>query len=113
MQIAHITIWTTKKQDTVKFYQTYCGLKVMRELGDHITFLADCEGGTCIEIVSDPEKAAKTENISIGFTVDDAVNYRNQLLQAGLQVSDIISPQPSVNFFFAKDPNGVDIQFVG
>ena len=35
-----------------------------------------------------------------------------ELLKKGFQASEIVSPNPSVRFFFVNDPNGVQIQFV-
>ncbi|MDQ0153459.1 catechol 2,3-dioxygenase-like lactoylglutathione lyase family enzyme [Moryella indoligenes] len=51
MRIVHITIRSARKEETVAFYQKYCGLRVQRELGDMIAFLADAEGATNIEVI--------------------------------------------------------------
>lgn len=112
MHSAHITIHSAKKEESVAFFEKFCGLKIQRVVGDGITFLADSEGATNIEIIPDPEHAAAVNNLSIGFAVENATDYRDQLLKEGLEVSPLISPNPSVQFFFVKDPNGVQIQFV-
>lgn len=112
MKIAHVTIHSAKKDETVRFYQEYCGLKVQRELGDMITFLADGEGQTAVEVIDDAQKAAQTSGLSIGFAVDDVEAYREKLVADGLEPTEIISPNPHVKFFFVKDPNGIDIQFI-
>jgi lactoylglutathione lyase len=44
--------------------------------------------------------------------VENAADYRDQLIKEGLEVSPLVSPNSSVQFFFVKDPNGVQIQFV-
>ena len=108
MHIAHITIHSAKKEESVAFFEKFCGLKIQRVVGDGITFLADSEGATNIEIIPDPEHAAAVNNLSIGFAVENATDYRDQLLKEGLEVSPLISPNPSVQFFFVKDPNGVE-----
>lgn len=112
MHIAHITIHSAKKEESVAFFEKICGLKIQRVVGDGITFLANSEGTTNIEIVPDPEHVAAVNNLSIGFVVENATDYRDQLLIEGLEVSPLVSPNPSVQFFFVKDPNGVQIQFV-
>ncbi|MDQ0153460.1 hypothetical protein J2S20_002180 [Moryella indoligenes] len=44
--------------------------------------------------------------------MEDVEACRLQLQQEGLQVTDIIAPNPAAEFFFTKDPNGVEIQFI-
>lgn len=112
MYIAHITIHSAKKEESVAFFEKFCGLKIQRVVGNGITFLADSEGATNIEIIPDPEHAADVNNLSIGFVVENAADYRDQLIKEGLEVSPLVSPNPSVQFFFVKDPNEVQIQFV-
>jgi len=42
----------------------------------------------------------------------NAVEMREMLIQKGYEVSEMVSPVPHVQFFFAKDPAGVTIQFM-
>ncbi len=62
MHIAHITIHSAKKEESVAFFEKFCGLKIQRVVGDGITFLADSEGATNIEIIPDPEQIQFVEN---------------------------------------------------
>ena len=112
MQFVHVTIRSAKKAETVEFYQKYCGLKIQKELGDRITFLADSEGTTNIEVIQDPDHAVQATGISLGFATEDVEAYREQLQQEGMTVTDIIAPNPAAKFFFTKDPNGVEVQFI-
>ena len=113
MHIAHVTIKSAKKDESVAFYEKYCGLKVVRTVGDRISFLSDAEGATNVEIIDDSGDAVSATGISIGFSVADVEGYRAELEAAGLEPTGIISPGPGVSFFFVNDPNGVQIQFIG
>ena len=112
MKFVHLTIRSSKKDETVAFYQKYCGLKIRRELGEMITFLSDEEDATCLEVIGDQEHTVKTEGLSVGFAVKDAAVYREEIKAQGLAVTEMISPHPGVEFFFTKDPNGIDVQFI-
>ena len=112
MRMAHVTIRSAKKEETVAFYQRWCGLTIQREMGEYITFLADEKGATNIEIIREADHPVQASGISIGFEVPDAEGCREEMLRAGLSVTKIESPAPVVRFFFTEDPNGVRIQFV-
>ena len=93
MHIDHITIRTSKLEGSIDFYEKIAGLRIVRDLrkvGSQIVFLADADGDTRIELIEVPEGK--------GY--------------CGSGISEIISPNPSVRFFFTADPNGVQIQFV-
>ena len=116
MHIDHVTIRTEKLEGSIDFYEKTAGLKIVRDLrkiGTQIVFLADADGDTRIELIEVPAgRGVCGSGISIGFHTDDAAGFREKLLKDGFQASEIVSPNPSVRFFFASDPNGVQIQFV-
>ena len=55
---------------------------------------------------------AGNDNLSIGFKTDDVVAKYEDLKSKGLEVSEMIQPNPFVKFFFVKDPAGVNVQFI-
>ena len=116
MHIDHITIRTEKLEVSIGFYEDIAGLRIVRDLRKidaQIVFLADAEGDTRIELIEVPAgRGYCGSGISIGFHTDDAAGFREELLKKGFQASEIVSPNPSVRFFFTEDPNGVQIQFV-
>ena len=116
MHIDHITIRTEKLEASIGFYEDTAGLKIVRDLRKidaQIVFLADAEGDTRIELIEVPTGRGYCGNgISIGFHTNDAAGFREKLLKDGFQASEIVSPNPSVRFFFVSDPNGVPLQFV-
>ena len=116
MHIDHITIRTEKLEASIGFYEYIAGLRIVRDLRKidaQIVFLADAEGDTRIELIEVPAgRGYCGSGISIGFHTDDAAGFREELLKKGFQASEIVSPNPSVRFFFVNDPNGVQIQFV-
>ena len=116
MHIDHITIRTEKLEASIGFYEDIAGLRIVRDLRKidaQIVFLADAAGDTRIELIEVPAgRGYCGSGISIGFHTDDAAGFREELLKEGFQASEIVSPNPSVRFFFVSDPNGVQIQFV-
>ena len=115
MKMVHVTINTSKLEESIKFYEEIVGLKIVRDLRGHgpakIVFLAEEAGDTCIELI-DSSEAYKGTGLSIGFHVDDVAAHRDALVDKGMDVSPIISPNPATKFFFTFDPNGVKIQFI-
>ena len=59
MKMKHITISTAKLQESVNFYEAFCGLTVQRKIeqpGHNIVFLANGEGETCVELILEKEE---------------------------------------------------------
>lgn len=115
MRFLHVTIQTTKFEDEIKFYEDQIGLTIQRDMRPKkdLVFLANGEGETCVEIIRN-EEADHTgnPNLSIGFEADDVVKKHEEMTAAGFEVTPMISPMPGVQFFFVKDPAGVNVQFI-
>lgn len=115
MKMVHVTIHTCRFEEEVSFYQDIIGLSVDKDMRPvrNMVFLNDSPGETCIEIIGEKDaQDAGNGNLSIGFhTVDVDAKYA-ELKEAGLDVSEMISPNPHVKFFFVKDPAGVKVQLI-
>ena len=116
MRIGHVTINSGKLEESIKFYQDIAGLEIIRDMRGkgppNIVFLADEKGGTCIELIGNEDEAYSGEGISIGFEVEDAEGYHEALWNKGMETTPLVEPIPGTAFFFVKDPNGVNIQFI-
>lgn len=114
MKMEHVTIQTNKYEESINFYKAICGLEIQRQFeGDtKITFLANAAGETCIELIDNPHAKPVGDCISVGFHVDDVVAYHKALEAKDMHPTPIISPNPTVKFFFVEDPNGLNIQFI-
>ncbi len=116
MKLSHVTIRTGKFPEEIRFYQETAGLRIvrdLREIGEGIVFLSDEGQDVRIEIIHTPgAEDAGNENLSIGFITEDAAAKREDLIRRGMDASPIVSPVPSVQFFFVKDPAGVRVQFL-
>lgn len=114
MKMEHITIYTAKLEESIRFYEEIIGLCIktdMRKMGVPIVFLADGED-PCIELIGEAAKAFAGEGISIGFHAEDVEGKRAELEEKGFAPTPMIQPNPHTKFFFIKDPNGVTIQFI-
>ncbi|MGN0657973.1 MAG: VOC family protein [Emergencia sp.] len=116
MKMRHITIHSSRIEESVAFYEEITGLTVQRDLRGNgpldIVFLADREGDTCIELIGDREESFSGSGISIGFAVSDLEGWHQKLSERYLDPTPIIRPNPATAFFLVNDPNGVPIQFI-
>lgn len=110
------TIHVRDMEASVKFYQEVVGLTLRRRFspgnGQDIAFLG--VGETEVELYhTEGELLPETVNgISLGFKTQDAVTLMQELKEKHMRVSDMISPNPNLQFFYVKDPDGVSVQFV-
>lgn len=114
MKIAHITINTTKLDESVRFYQDVLGLEIVGDLrqdgGLPIVFLSSSVEDASIELIENADAPYTGAGLSIGFHADDVDAAYERVQRIGLRPSPVISPKPGVKFFFIEDPNGVKIQ---
>jgi lactoylglutathione lyase len=117
MKFMHVTISAKNLDESVAFYRDIVGLPVTRRYAagpdTEIAFLGD--GETQVELIYTKNKpdVAIGQDISIGFATDSVERLIEELRAKGVPlISDIISPNPHVAFFFVADPNGVKVQFL-
>lgn len=112
-------LWTTFNvkdlDETLGFFKAVCGAEPVKRFpagpDREIAFIV--EGETKIEFIADRAKTPeKISGVSIGIAVDDAEAKKIELEQAGFTATPVISPNPDLRFFFVKDPNGINVQFV-
>jgi len=109
--------------ESLKFYEEMVGLTVTRRFSPRenldVAFLGN--GETEIELLCDglyPQTDAVTraalDTMSIGFILDLPLEaMREKLIAAGhTEMSPILSPSPTIRFFYVHDPNGFKVQFV-
>ena len=115
MKLMHITIAVRDLEESLKFYRDILGLPLQRRFpsGDaEIAFLGD--GETVIELLYSSARAdvSFSADISLGFAVASLTETTAELQRKGIEVGDILQPNPHVRFAFITDPNGLRIQFV-
>lgn len=113
-------LWTTlhvsDMDASLAFYKDVVGLKEIRRFdsptGNFIVFLG--MGETKIELIYNPKDEACNmgESISIGFEVESLEQKMEDILSSGVSIyAGPIEPNPSIKFFYIKDPDGLKIQF--
>lgn len=113
-------VWTTLNvgdmEASLAFYRDVLDLPVVRRFspreGVEICFLG--EGETQVELVSDAAgEPVQARNISLGFQVDTLEGMMARLEAVGIPVKrGPMEPNQSIRFFYAEDPDGLEIQFV-
>lgn len=116
MKLLHVTIQTNQFEEELHFYQEIAGLKIIRDMREHgrnMVFLADRNGDSEIEIIENlSARKIESQSVSIGFQTDDVTKKYEELKALGFDVSEMIRPNPHVQFFFVKDPAGLRVQFM-
>ena len=113
--------WTTINVNdmdvSVDFYKTIIGLPLVRRFksptGLEIAFLGS--GETQVELLFDPQITSVDfgSDISLGFEVDSLDVITKTLSEYSIPVySGPFKPNPTIQFIYILDPNGVRIQFV-
>lgn len=122
MKFSHVTLSVSDLEASVRFYHDIVGLEIMRRFpagpGREIVFLGS--GDTEVELISganhdrpDSGGTLPGQGISMGFAAASLEDLISLLRENGYETDgNIISPQPNVRFFFAKDPDGYSVQFI-
>ncbi|MFT4105619.1 MAG: VOC family protein [Lacrimispora sp.] len=117
MKFCWSTLRVTDLERSIKFYEEIIGLSVARRFpagpGVEIAFLGD--GETQIELICiGAEKSVHAgDDISWGFEVDSLDAVLSLVKEKGIAVAgEPVQPNPSVRYFFIKDPDGMKIQIV-
>ncbi len=115
-------LWTTmhvKDLDkSVAFYEEVVGLTLENRFpaghGSEIAFMRSDGTETKVELLCRADFAGRSEDValSLGFETENLEEKMTEIKAKGYAVSQIVSPNPKTRFFFVKDPDGIDIQFV-
>lgn len=111
------TIHVNNLEESLAFYENIVGLSINRRFisptGNEIAFLGD--GETRIELIYNKTAGDIRigQDISLGFNVNSVTEMIEYIKSKGLEpFSEIMKPNPHIQFFYILDPNGVKIQFV-
>ena len=117
MRFCHVTLSVKDLEASLRFYQDITGLEIKRRFsagpGREIAFLGS--GGTEVELISGATHGAAEpgQGVYLGFAADSLEDTIALLREKGYETDgNIISPNPHVKFFFARDPDGYNIEFI-
>ena len=113
IKFRHVTLSVKDLDESIKFYREVVGLEITERFpagpGMEIVFLAD--GDTAVELISGGAEASAGAVI-LGFESASLEDTMALLKEKGYQFKEkVISPDPKTRFFFAKDPDGYNVQF--
>jgi lactoylglutathione lyase len=119
MPFCHVTLAVKDLEASLRFYQDIVKLNLNKRLSAgadvEIAFLGDSAE---IELIYGSkgicrDEESKGNGISIGFMTESLEDTIALLREKGYETNgEIISPNPSTSFFFAKDPDGYTVQFM-
>lgn len=119
MKFCWVTLNVHDMEKSLEFYRDVVGLSVHRQFSpqpnDRIVFLGSRDGETEIELIRNEKDALMSfsQNISLGFKVESLESTMEILKRHDIPIlSGPFQPNPSIRFFFVRDPNGLRVQFV-
>lgn len=112
--------WTTlhvKDMDkSLAFYNGLLGLPVAERFGppEHQIAMLGPETGTKLELLCGgaPIDGPLGQGVSMGFTPDNMGELLEKLAAAVVAIPEPMAPNPSLRFYFIKDPDGYTVQLV-
>jgi len=112
------TIQVADLEKSIAFYRDVVGLPLNRRFaggggGMELAFLGD--GPTQVELicVAGRKPAGRVEGVTLGFEVASLEERMAHAASKGFPVErGPLSPNPSMRFFYVRDPDGVEVQFV-
>ena len=115
MRFAHVTLSVKNMEESLHFYEKIIGLPLKRRMpggpGRELAFLGN-ENETEVELISGKDAVSFGQDISIGFVVENLDETIQYLRDNGIDVGDVMSPNPSMKMIFINDPNGMRVQFL-
>lgn len=116
MTINWTTIHVKDMEASLAFYHGLLGLPVVERFGppEHQIAMLGPEEGTKLELLcGGPALEGPVGlGVSMGFTPDNMGELLEKLAAAGVTIPEPMSPNPSLRFFFIKDPDGYTVQLV-
>ncbi len=111
----HVTISVKDADANIAFYTKYIGYQVqadMRDKGAPVVFLTRGEEETKLELLERKDEPYHGGGISIGLKIDDVEKTRAWFQEEGLEVSEVVWPNPVTQFFFVTAPEGFQVQLI-
>lgn len=117
MNLCWITLTVNNIEESLKFYCDILNLNVAERFkageDTEIVMLGNKDEVKIELICYKGVEISERKGLSIGFTVESLEKTIAYLKENNIELeSPIISPNPMTRFFFVKDPNGIQIQFV-
>ncbi len=114
MHFHHLAIRVINLEKSIEFYEKVTGLHIVERFkydDAEIAYLANCEGGTKIELIHFPNQPTfQGSGMTVCFDTEELERMHAVVTELGYNPSEIRNPDPKNLYFFVYDPNGVSIQ---
>ena len=114
MKFHHISLRVRDFEKSVHFYQTLCGLQIVKQFsanGGNVAYLQNAAGETEIELIAMPQgQNFEGKGLFLCFATADLDAAHAVAVENGMNPSDIRNPEPTARYFYVYDPDGVSVQ---
>lgn len=116
MKFVWTTIQVSDLDRSLAFYHDLLGLPVAERFQagpNEIAMLGEGEG-TKLELIrkAGPALESPGQGLSMGFAPADIAALLQKLADQGIAVPPPVSPNPTMKFYFLRDPDGYAVQLV-
>lgn len=112
MKFQHLSIYVKSREESIDFYETMVGLRVIRQF-EHgpakLAFMVNKLGETEIELIEFPGREFTGRGFFLCFKCNNLEEMRSLAESRGWNPSEIQSPGNG-DYFYVSDPNGVTVQ---
>ncbi len=116
MKVNWVTIYVSDLEKSLFFYTKLLNLGIAEKFGsaDHQIVMLGKKDDTKIELICEAGKKISNpgNGVSIGLEADDLEQLIGALKENGYEPMGPISPNPQIQFYFVKDPDGYTVQLV-
>lgn len=112
MKFQHLSIYVKDLEESIDFYETIVGLRVLRRFEQgpaKLAFLTYKLGDTEIELIEFPEREFSGRGFFLCFKCHELEEMRDLAIARGWNPSEIQTPGNG-DYFYVSDPNGVTVQ---
>lgn len=116
MKITWVTLSVSDIKKSIAFYTEVFGMQVVSRFhgGIHEIAMLKTKNEVLIELIQNRREADKEvgNGVSIGLEIENLDAFVALLLKNGYELTGPIAPNPTICFYFIKDPDGYTLQLL-
>ncbi len=116
MEITWVTLSVSDIKKSIAFYTEVFGMQVVSRFygGIHEIVMLKTKNEVLIELIQNRKEADKEvgNGVSIGIEIENLDAFVAMLRKNGYELTGPITPNPTICFYFIRDPDGYTLQLL-